>query len=84
MKFEDVVARIRCSHCWGSGEDGTGKCESCGGSGIDPDVVDEASGWGTWAISVHDSPGWLVVVPLGLTDPTGNATSAEPWEDLAV
>lgn len=89
MRFEDVVTRIRCPDCRGSGEVGDGpgssaQCVRCGGSGIDPDVVDEASGWGTWAISVHDSPGWIVVVPLGLNDPTGKAVAEEPWKDLTV
>lgn len=89
MNFEDVVKRIRCADCWGSGKvDGdkgiAAGCPRCGSSGIDPDVVDEASGWGTWAISVHDAPGWIVVVPLGLDDPTGRAVVEEPWRDLTV
>ncbi len=85
MKFDDVVERIRCSDCLGRGTrpvvdagDGTDAvCETCNGSGIDPGVIDEASGWGTWAISVHDSPGWLVVVNVGMTNPT--ASERQPF-----
>lgn len=89
MTFEDVVTHIRCANCGGSGKvdaepGGAVDCERCGSSGIDPDVIDEASGWGTWAISVHDSPGWIVVVPLGLDDPTGRAITEDPWRDLPV
>lgn len=89
MRFEEVVTHIRCAECWGSGEvevapGAAVNCSRCGSSGIDPDVVDEASGWGTWAISVHDSPGWIVVVPLGLDHPTGGAVAEEPWKDLTV
>ncbi|HZD22296.1 MAG TPA: hypothetical protein VE569_02685, partial [Acidimicrobiia bacterium] len=72
MRFDDVVEKIRCPQCLGRGtptnpDTGEGPdrtCPRCNGSGINPEVVDEASGWGTWAISVHDSPGWLVVVNL--------------------
>lgn len=79
MKFDEVVERIRCHECAGSGElKSHERCLPCGGSGIDPSAIDEASGWGTWAISVHDRPGYIVVVPLGLENPTGHVI-VESW-----
>ena len=81
MRFDDVVELIRCPACAGTGSINslTTPCQPCGGSGIDPEVIEEASGWGTWAISVHDSPGWIVSIHLGLDDPTGNASPSDPW-----
>lgn len=81
MRFDDVVELIRCPACAGSGStpDEQATCQPCNGSGIDPEVIEEASGWGTWAMSVHDSPGWIVSVHLGLEDPTGHASSGDPW-----
>lgn len=76
MRFDDVVEKIRCPRCHGTGTTTSGEngsdpsCPECNGSGINPAVIDEASGWGTWAISVHDQPGWIVVVHLGLKNPT--------------
>ena len=80
MRFDDVVSRVRCPGCGGTGsaaDDGT--CQQCDGSGINPEVIEEASGWGTWAMSVHDRPGWIVAVHVGLNDPTGHASSDDPW-----
>jgi hypothetical protein len=81
MKFDDVVSRIRCPDCGGNGlaVDEGASCEHCDGSGINPEIIEEASGWGTWAMSVHDRPGWIVAVHVGMTDPTGHASSSEPW-----
>lgn len=81
MRFDDVVSQIRCPGCGGTGfqaDDGPA-CQYCDGSGINPEVIEEASGWGTWAMSVHDRPGWIVAVHVGLNDPTGNASSSDPW-----
>lgn len=85
MNFADVVNSIRCSNCAGEGLLGRNRatCVECGGSGINPGVVEEASGWDSWAISVHESPGWIVAVHVGLTDPTGRARSEEPWNQVA-
>ncbi len=73
MRFDEVVEQIRCPDCWGTGTDGGAPCGECNGSGINPGSLEEASGWGTWAMSVHDNPGWFVSVYLGLIDPTGHA-----------
>lgn len=75
MRFDEVVEQIRCPHCDGDGtsnltESSGQMCQGCNGSGIDREVIDEASGWGKWAMSVHDQPGYLVVVNLGLENPT--------------
>lgn len=83
MRFDQVVERIRCPGCLGDGtthrtESSDRVCQQCNGSGINPEVIDEASGWGTWAISVHDRPGWLVVVNLGLDNPTVSLEKANP------
>jgi len=68
MRFDDVVAKIRCPICRGSGTAEVNPhprtCETCDGTGINPDVVDEAGGWDSWAITVHERPGPIVVVPL--------------------
>ena len=81
MRYEDVVNMVRCPDCGGtgSGVDDESSCLQCNGSGINPEVIEEASGWGTWAMSVHDRPGWIVAVHLGLDDPTGHASSDDPW-----
>lgn len=79
MRFDEVVERIRCPGCAGTGSKDSSRCQLCAGSGIDPEIVEEASGWGTWAMSVHDRPGWIVAVHLGLEDPTGNASPGDPW-----
>lgn len=79
MRFDDVVDQIRCPDCGGAGSanDERHHCERCNGSGINPAALEEASGWDTWAMSVHDNPGWFVSVYLGLTDPTGNAPTLD-------
>lgn len=79
MRFDDVVNQIRCQVCRGTGSaaDETFPCQHCNGSGINPEVLEEASGWDSWAMSVHDSPGWFVSVYLGLSDPTGHASSLD-------
>lgn len=83
LRFDEVVEQIRCPDCLGDGIANAGQtsnttCHQRNGSGINPEVIDEASGWGTWALSVHDRPGWLVVVNLGLDNPTESAnTQAE-------
>lgn len=69
MRYDDVVAVIRCPSCHGTGNNGakaTGQdpCPQCDGTGINPEVIDEAGGWGSWAITVHDRPGPILVVPL--------------------
>lgn len=88
MNFDEVVALIRCPTCRGRGWSpesvGRRPCEDCGESGINPAVLEEAGGWGTWAISVHDSPGWIVAVNVGLEDPTGRAIPDEPWSHVGV
>jgi hypothetical protein len=80
MRFDDVVNRIRCPGCRGTGSlADRSTCELCNASGINPEVIEEASGWDSWAMTVHDSPGWIIAVHLGLTDPTGNASTSDPW-----
>lgn len=82
MRFDDVVDRVRCPDCAGTGDSASAEetvCQTCNGSGINPEVIEEASGWGTWAMSVHDSPGWIVAVHLGLEDPSGHASPGDPW-----
>lgn len=66
MRFDDVVEKIRCPVCAGTGAANPqpGSCANCDGTGINPEVIDEAGGWDSWAITVHERPGPIVVVPL--------------------
>lgn len=66
MRFDDVVEKIRCPVCAGSGAGNPqpGSCANCDGTGINPEAIDEAGGWDSWAITVHERPGPIVVVPL--------------------